>query len=124
MMTFWLLLAIAIFLSYLSLRFYNLLLSVGGSIAWLSLLVYNLSYPPTNITQGDTIHTWLTYGFGVMAIAVIFFWVRNRNRDIGKTNNKNNKTEEDEVFSRYTLMNETPDDYRRRVHSALHPRKR
>ena len=79
-MTFWILLALAGWVSFLSLRSKNMLLSLGASIMWLALMAYNLKFPPTNITQGDTIHEWLTMGFIVLAIAVLLAWFRNRGR--------------------------------------------
>lgn len=79
-MTFWIILAIAGFLTAISLRYRNLLFSLAGSLGWLALWMYNFSYPPTNITVGSTLHEFLVYTFILMAIGtmLVYFWNRSR----------------------------------------------
>jgi len=118
-MTFWIILTLALGVSFLSLRSKNMLLALGASIMWLALMAYNLSFPPTNITQGDTIHEWLTMGYFVLAVAVLTVWFRNR----GKTESQTRVSMGDgEILARgskqtgvtpnQSLMNMSAEEYR------------
>ena len=78
-MTWLALLSLAILLSFMSLRYINILLSLAASISWLALMAYNLDNPLSGITQGSTIHEWTIYIFIALAIAVMYMWFRNRN---------------------------------------------
>ena len=129
-MTFWIILALAGLVSYLSLRNRNLLLSLASSIMWLALMAYNLSYPPTNITQGDTIHEWMTMGFIITAIAMLVMWFRNR----GKTESQTRISEGDgEILARgstrtgvtpnQSLMKMSAEEYRAYVRTRMRRRR-
>jgi predicted permease len=79
-MTFWILLAIAGFLTYLSLRYRNFWLSASGALGWFAVWWYNTQYPPTNIAVNSFGHQVLYYLFILLAIGTFFNWIRNRNR--------------------------------------------
>ncbi len=130
-MTFWIILVLAGWVSYLSLRSKNMLLALGASIMWLALLAYNLNFPPTNIVQGDTIHEFLTLGFIAIAIAVLLAWFRNR----GTTVSQGRISEGDgEILTRsstqtgvtpnQSLMSMSPEEYRRHIRSGMGKRRR
>lgn len=129
-MTYWILLALAGWVSFLSLRSRNMLLALGASIMWISLMAYNLNYPPTNITKGDTIHEFLTFGFLALAIATLVAWVRTRGRTESQTRISGG---DDEVLSRSStetgvtnksLMNMSPEEYRIHVRNRMGKRRR
>ncbi len=130
-MTFWILLVLAGWVSYLSLRSKNMLLALGASIMWLALMAYNLNFPPTNITQGDTIHEWLTMGFVVLAIAVLMAWFKNR----GRTESQARISMGDgEILARgstqmgvtpnQSLMKMSPEEYRTHIRTRTRRRRR
>ena len=124
MVTFWILLALAGLLSWFSLRHINVLLALSSSMAWLTLMGYNLNYPPTNITQGSTLHEWLTLVFVVLAITMIFWWFRTRGRTETVTRAK---IEDGEVVAHSTKVDgitERNDAYRQTIRKALHPNRR
>lgn len=128
-MTFWILLVIAVVLSYISLKWQNILFSLGAAIGWFALWRYNLDHPPTNIVAGDITHEWLTYLFLIMAIAVMLMWFRNRGR--GYTGYPRTASEErtyqsiiKEPKQASSYREETADEYKLRVWRALHPRRR
>ncbi len=79
-MTYWVLVALAVGVSFLSLFRVNLLLSLGGFAMWMILMAYNLAFPLTNVTQGDTIHEMMTLGFIALALATLLAWYKNRGR--------------------------------------------
>ncbi len=124
-MTFWILLVLAGWMTFISLRHSNLLLSLGAGIFWFSLMAYNLNYPPTNITQGSIVHEWLTMGFVIIGIAVIFMWFRTRgSRTESITNIRAGRTEEggDQIIAHTTKVEGVVDEtevYRQRVRRAL-----
>jgi magnesium-transporting ATPase (P-type) len=86
-MTFWILLAIAGFLTFISLKFYNLLFSFVACLAWIGIWAYNLSYPPTNITAGTFVHEVLTYVFIILAITVMLLYFRTRSKNLSNSRN-------------------------------------
>ena len=79
-MTFWILLAIAGFLTFLSVRYFNFWLSACGALSWISVWWYNTQFPPTNIAVNSFGHQILYYVFILLAIGTFFNWVRNRDR--------------------------------------------
>lgn len=130
-MTFWILLALAGLVSYFSLRHRNLLLSLGASIMWLSLMAYNLTYPPTNITAGDTIHEWMTMGFVIIAIAVMYMWFRNRGRTESMTRVSAGEGEilarsatQEGVTPTRSVMALSPEEYKAHLRSRMRRRRR
>jgi hypothetical protein len=129
-MTFWILLVIAGWLTYYSLKYNHLLLSLGASIAWLTLMGYNLNFPPTNVVVGSTIHEWMTYVFVIVAIAIGFAWFRGRGRTESTTRVGLGK---EEIIAQTTtktgvtgknLMNQSEEEYRASVRRSLHPSRR
>lgn len=123
-MTFWILLVLAGWLSFLSLRHIHILLSLGASMSWLTLMAYNTVYPPTNVVVGSTVHEWMTYVFVVVAIAVMFIWFRNRGHKESVTRVGAN---EKEVVAHTTTRENVIggiDEYRARVKKALQPKTR
>ena len=129
-MTFWIILALAGWVSFLSLRHHNMLLSLGASIMWLALMAYNLNYPPTNIVQGDTIHEWMTMGFVIIAMAMMFMWFRERGRSVSQTRVTANEdginisSEKQEGLPRTSLMDAGNEEYRARVRRAVRSKRR
>ena len=129
-MTFWILLVIAGWLSFLSLRHIHILLSLGASMAWLTLMAYNTTYPPTNVVVGSTVHEWMTYVFVIVAIAVMFIWFRQRGRTesttrvgVGEGELIAQTTKREGVTGR-NMMEQTPDEYRASIRKSLHPNRR
>ena len=123
-MTYWVLLAIAGFLTLLSLRHHNILFSLSGMLGWIGVWAYNLNYPPTNITVGTFMHDVLTYTYIMMAIAVMYIFFRGRrSRDtitsVGAVDGKimaHTSTQEE--------RGETTAEYRQKVRKAPHPNRR
>ncbi len=124
-MTFWILLAIAGFLTLMSLRYRNILMSLGASLGWIALWMYNLNYPPTNIVIGSTLHEVLVYTFIIMAIAVMLMYFWNRNR--GFTGYPTTKREEAalEAQSRRPrgIMDLSSEQYKTYIHSRIRRRR-
>ena len=123
-MTFWILLAIAAFLTYISFKWRNILLSLGAMISWFVLWRYNNDFSPTNIVQGDITHTWMTYTFLVLAIAVMFMFFRNRAKDY--TGYPRSVDEEREYQDKLkapkqasSFADESNTEYKRRVRRAV-----
>lgn len=128
-MTFWILLTLAVVLSYISLKWRNILFSLGAMLGWISLWRYNLDYPPTNIVVGDITHTWLTYLFLIMAIAVMLIWFFNRQRSYTgypKTAQEERDYQEELKKPRQSSSyeEETNEEYRTRVRKAVRGRRR
>ena len=107
-----------------------MLLSLGASIMWLALMAYNLNYPPTNIVQGDTIHEWMTMGFVIIAMAMMFMWFRERGRSVSQTRVTANEdginisSEKQEGLPRTSLMDAGNEEYRARVRRAVRSKRR
>lgn len=125
-MTFWILLAVAGFLTWLSLKKYNLLFSLCGSMGWLAVWAYNLSHPPTGVTTGTFLHDLLTYTFILMAIAVMFIYFGNRGRiSSGTVRTAREQADYDKEYKEASAAPlEETEVYRQRVRRALHPRQR
>ncbi len=127
-MTWFEIVAVAGLLTILSLRYNNVLISLGASIFWLVLMAYNLDNPPGGITQGSAIHEWMTLGFIAMAMAIMFMWVRERNKSVSiKATMTRNRGEGEETIQAEIESEGLLGDvgaYRKRVHRALHPRNR
>lgn len=124
-MTFWILLAIAAFLTFLSLKHYNLLFSLGGSLGWLTLWMYNLNYPPTNITIGSTLHEFLIYTFIIMAIATILIYFRSGRRVAQERGGvEDGDSSGGRPYGGRGLMNLTEDEYRSKVRRATRKSRR
>ena len=128
-MTWFEIVAVAALLTILSLRYSNLLMSLGAAMFWLVLWGYNLEHPPAGITQGSALHEWMTMGFVMMAMAIMFMWVRNRGKStsISGSITRSKNGEEAEVDMRiqsHNLMELTEDEYKERVRAALHPKRR
>ncbi|KKL98817.1 hypothetical protein LCGC14_1820660 [marine sediment metagenome] len=124
-MTYWVLLVLALALSWGSLKYRHLLFSLASVIGWIALWRYNLTYPPTNIIAGDITHEWLTYIYIILALAMIFMWLANRNR--GYTGYSRSAKEEQEYQKvaketnqkPHSLMSQSSDEYRATVRKAL-----
>lgn len=79
--TYSIVLVIALALSVISLRWHNILFSLGGAVAWLALWRYHQTNPPAGIIVGDTTHEWIMYIYIILAIAVMFTWFAQRRRE-------------------------------------------
>lgn len=130
-MTFWILLVLAGWVSFLSLRSQNILLALGASIMWLALMAYNLNFPPTNITRGDTIHEFLTLGFIGIAIAVLLAWFRTRGKiesvariSMGDGEVLSRRETRTGVTLNQSLMNMSPEEYRTHIRTRMRRRRR
>lgn len=129
-MTFWILLSTAGFLTIMSLRYYNLILSFAASLGWIALWMYNLNYPPANIAVGTTLHEVLVYTFIIMAIATIYMYFRNRGRasiGAGGGNESGNRAELSGRAIRYSppsLMEMSPEEYKAYIRSRVRRRRR
>ena len=121
-MTFWILLAIAGFLTLLSIRMYNIIFSLAASLGWFAVWGYHLNNPPANITIGTFVYDLLYYIFIIMAIVVMYIYFRNRGKQTSVTKIS---AENNEIVARTYNggMEETPDEYRMRVRRALRSRR-
>jgi len=115
------LLTLAAILTVVSFRWRNVLLSLGASIGWLSLMAYNLDNPPAGITQGSTIHGWLTMGLFGVAMAVIYMWFGTRTRPERTASVKGGRDEIKVHASLEDDEDESAESYRQRVRKALRP---
>ncbi len=125
-MTWFEIVAVAALLTILALRYTNLLFSLGAAIFWLVLWGYNLDHPPGGIAQGSALHEWMTFGFVIMAMAVMFMWVRNRGKPVTSVTGRISKNGEegDIEIEHKGLMDLNEDEYRTRVRRALRSRRR
>jgi large-conductance mechanosensitive channel len=126
-MTFWILLVIAIVISLVSFKWFNVLISVCAAIAWLVLMAYNLTNPPTGITAGTFIHEGLTLIFIGMAIAILLIGVRNRNslseNNFNRTQEENEENNRERVQSR-SIMDYSNAEYKAYLRGRVRPKGR
>lgn len=114
-------------LSFLSLRSRNVLVALGGSISWLFALIYTRDNPVGNIevgSTGDQMFLLLCVGMAI-ALPLISLMQWRKERTItaqgyftghdGGVGGSGQVTIEE---------SDTPEEYRRRVSRALHPRRR
>ena len=125
--TFSILIVLALVLTVISLRWYNLLLSFVACMAWVSLWAYNLSNPPTGITQGSFVHEVLVYSFIVMAIGVMLLYFRNRGEAKNMLNANTDKEgvppkSEQEFEPRKSIMNTSVSEYRQNLRGRINRR--
>ena len=120
-MTFWILLAIAGFITFLSLRYFNFWLSACGALAWIGIWWYNTQYPPTNIAVNSFGHQVLYYLFILLAIGTFFNWIRNRNRlPSGYNQTPEEKAGYDREYKEYSKpLTDSQTVYREKVQRAL-----
>ncbi len=124
-MTFWILLVIAVTLSFLSLRYYNLLFSLCAALGWLAIWMYNLNNPPAGITIGTSLHDLLTYTFIVMAIAIMLTYFMRGNKVLGGKSRSSFEAQDNarRMPENRGLMDMSQEEYRARVNRALHNRR-
>lgn len=77
-MTYWIVLAIAGYLSWLSLRRYNIAFAIAGTLSWFAVWGYHTTNPPTNIVAGTFVYDILYYAYIVMGIAIMFIYLSGR----------------------------------------------
>ncbi len=125
-MTFWILLAIAGFLTLLSLKHYNIIFSFAGTLGWMAVWGYNLDHPPSNVVVGTFVYDLLYYTFIIVAIAVMLIYFRNRSRQTSGSGGGNVERGETSVraIREGGAMSESAEEYRMRVRRALHPNRR
>lgn len=123
-MTFWILLATAGFLTVMSLRHYYLMLSFSAALGWIALWMYNLNYPPTNITIGSTLHEVLVYTFIMMAIATMYMYFRNRGRTSAGTSGSGGGESGASPPSAPSLMDMSPEQYKAYIRSRVRRQRR
>lgn len=126
--TYSILVVVAVALSLISLKYPNLLFGLGGILGWIALWAYHQNNPPAGIIVGSFIHEALMYAYLVMAIAVFFMWVRNRQQGrTGYTMTRGEETELDERRARRRpakgLLDLSPTEYRRYVRGTLRNRR-
>ena len=115
---------LALALTVISLKWYNILLSLLAAISWLCLWRYNLTNPPSNVAIGSTTQEWLTYLFIGMAIVtmLIYFGRRNRNATNGEHHGYDSAIPpENEARYNGGMMSESTETYRGRVRKAIRP---
>lgn len=127
--TYSIILVAAIALSLISLRYRNLLFTLGGVLGWIALWRFHQTNPPTSIVAGSFVHEVLMYGYIVMAIAVFVMWVRNRER--GYTGYTQTKREQAQLEARYAskqprrgIMEMSATEYRAYLRNRLRKRRR
>ena len=125
-MTWWILLAMAGFLTWLSFRQYNLLFSFCASLLWFAVWGNHLNNPPAGVAVGSFVFNLLFYTFLLMANAVMLLYFRNRGRmSSGQTRTA---VEQANYEKEYNEAKNAPSDdteeYRQRVRKALRPRRR
>jgi len=77
-MTYWILLAIAGFLTFLSIKRYHFAFAVVGTLSWFAVWGYHINYPPTNIVAGTFVYDLLYYAYIIMAFTPILLYVAGR----------------------------------------------
>ncbi len=125
-MTWWILLALAGFLTLLSLRHYNLFFSLSGALLWLAIWGYHLNNPPANVAIGSFVFDLLFYVFIMMFIATIYLFFVNRGRmPSGKTRTPVEQAKyEKEYEEAKRLPSDGEEAYRQRVRRALRSKRR
>ena len=124
-MTFFGILLIALVMSIVSLRWYNLLFSFVAMLMWIALWAYNLNNPIGGITKGSFVHEILSYGFIIMAIVIMLVYFRGRGKDSKNIvlGNNNNETSEESTEKPSTgIMGMSPDEYRAYMRGKLRSR--
>ncbi len=123
------LVGVASILTFIALHYNNILLSLASSVFWLVLWAYNLDHPPAGVVQGSAIHEWMTMGFVIVAMAVMFIWFRSRKAVSSVTGRitKGKNGEEGETtinmeIEHKGLLDMSEDEYRAKVRKALRRR--
>jgi hypothetical protein len=86
MLTFAFIGVLALVLTIISFRWYNLLLSFVACLAWLALWAYNLSYPMTGVTSNSFIGDAINFLLVLLAIVTMLIYFRNRGKAAGSFN--------------------------------------
>jgi hypothetical protein len=120
-MTFWILLAIAGFLTLLSIRRYNLIFSFAGALGWMAVWGYHLEHPPANITVGTLVYDLLYYTFIIMAIAVIYLYFAGRSKRESTTSLsvEDGKIVANTISETQGTTGESVEEYRNRMHRRI-----
>lgn len=126
-MTYWILLVAAIALSIISLRWRNILFSLGGTLGWLALWAYHQTNPPAGIAVGSFVHEILYYTYIIFAVAVMLVWIGNMRR--GYTGYPITKSEELKMEERNRrpargLMDLDNNEYRAFIRARMRKRRR
>ena len=130
-MTWWILLAIAGFLTWLSSRNASLGYAVSAFFLWFAVWGYHLNNPPANVVIGTLVYDLLYYTFLIMAFATLLWYWRNR----GRTESQTRISEGDgEILTRnetrtgvtpnQSLMSMSPEEYRNHVRNRTRRRRR
>ncbi len=131
----YMLLAISGLLSWFALRERISLLGLLAGGAWFIVMAYVAAYPPGALTQGDTIHNMLVLILAGVAISVPVITIRIARY---KTYHLSASGEEGEPMQHIATISdkkssrhgwggsfaENEDEYKARVHSILHPKRR
>ena len=123
-MTWWILLALAAFLTWLSLRYYNFVFSLTGMLMWFAVWGYNLNTPPAGVTIGTFLYDVLYYAFFFLALATFLGYFRGRRRQETTTTLG---VEDGKIVAQSTSernITEPVEEYRQRVRRALNPNRR
>jgi len=126
-MTYWILLVIALSLSIVSLKWRNILFSLGGTLGWVALWAYHQAYPPLNIAVGSFVHEVLYYAYIIFAIAVMLVWIGNVRRGYTgypMTRNEEARMEERNRTPARGLMDLSPEEYRTYIRGRMTMRRR
>ena len=122
-------------LSWLALRERIFLLGLLAGGAWFITMAYVATYPPGSLTQGDTIHNMLVLILAGAAVSVPVITIRiarSQTYHISASGEEGEPmqhvaTISDKKSSRHGWggsFAEDEDEYKARVHSILHPRRR
>jgi hypothetical protein len=112
------LLIFALAATVISLRYYNLLLSMVGMLAWLILWGYNLNNPLSGIVQGSFVHELMTYAFMIMAIVTMLVFFRTRGKNATTSSNGIDAVYQDNsrpVPLSKGMMDKSLDEYRQYI---------
>jgi hypothetical protein len=81
-MTWWQILALAVFLTIIALWRMNLLLSLGSSAGWIAFLAYHMSNQPANVTAGSATDTYVIWGAVILIVVIPLISIaRTRQRE-------------------------------------------
>jgi len=119
-MTWIILMVFALCLSVFALKWMNLLLAIVASTSWFALLAYNVNYPPSNITQGSNVDSFVIWAIAIVAITIPIITI---SRMRGRTTANAGSVEGDElkpsVKSTPSVSNMTTEEYRAYVRGRV-----
>jgi hypothetical protein len=122
--TYSILVVLALVTTFISFRYYNILVSLISTIFWLVLWKFNLTNPPAGMTVGSTEQQWLTYAYIAAAIVIMLIYFYRRSGNSKSFDMHLPRDNEPTGIRNKGLMELSADEYRQVTHRAINQRRR